>query len=163
MRLAQRHRACRRGTGRTPARGMTPAGRRHPTPPDLQHQGYDGTDTTTYSDDRRRAELLRCGAGGHESGALANYHPHVGQAEGLSPPFVRHPHDDGGVGRELVNTERGREGKDHQGDGETGVEGREDQAGCRKTSLTVTASNREAIKLYEDVGFTTVRKFFAYV
>jgi ribosomal protein S18 acetylase RimI-like enzyme len=36
-------------------------------------------------------------------------------------------------------------------------------AGCRKTSLTVTASNREAIKLYEDVGFTTIRKFSAYV
>ena len=36
-------------------------------------------------------------------------------------------------------------------------------AGCRKTSLTVTASNREAIKLYEDVGFTTIRRFFAYV
>ena len=35
--------------------------------------------------------------------------------------------------------------------------------GCRKTSLTVTASNREAIKLYEDVGFVTIRKFFAYV
>jgi len=37
------------------------------------------------------------------------------------------------------------------------------EAGCSKTSLTVTASNREAIKLYEDVGFTTIRKFFAYV
>jgi ribosomal protein S18 acetylase RimI-like enzyme len=37
------------------------------------------------------------------------------------------------------------------------------EAGCRKTSLTVTASNREAIKLYEDIGFATVRKFFAYV
>lgn len=37
------------------------------------------------------------------------------------------------------------------------------EAGCRKTSLTVTASNRDAIKLYEDVGFTTIRKFFAYV
>lgn len=36
-------------------------------------------------------------------------------------------------------------------------------AGCRKTSLTVTASNREAIKLYEGVGFTTIRKFCAYV
>ena len=36
-------------------------------------------------------------------------------------------------------------------------------AGCRKTSLTVTASNREAIRLYENVGFTTIRKFFAYV
>jgi ribosomal protein S18 acetylase RimI-like enzyme len=36
-------------------------------------------------------------------------------------------------------------------------------AGCRKTSLTVTASNRAAIRLYEDVGFVTVRKFPAYV
>ena len=36
-------------------------------------------------------------------------------------------------------------------------------AGCRKTSLTVTGSNRDAIKLYEDVGFTTIRRFFAYV
>jgi ribosomal protein S18 acetylase RimI-like enzyme len=36
-------------------------------------------------------------------------------------------------------------------------------AGCRKTSLTVTASNREAIQLYENVGFTTTRKFFAYI
>lgn len=37
------------------------------------------------------------------------------------------------------------------------------QAGCRKTSLTVTASNRDAIKLYEEVGFTTIRQFCAYV
>ncbi|HUE03552.1 MAG TPA: N-acetyltransferase [Bryobacteraceae bacterium] len=37
------------------------------------------------------------------------------------------------------------------------------QAGCRKTSLTVTASNREAIRLYEDLGFMTTRRFFAYV
>ncbi len=36
-------------------------------------------------------------------------------------------------------------------------------AGCTKTSLTVTASNREAIILYEDVGFTTIRRFSAYV
>ena len=36
-------------------------------------------------------------------------------------------------------------------------------AGCRKTSLTVTASNQEAITLYEDVGFATIRKFSAYV
>jgi len=36
-------------------------------------------------------------------------------------------------------------------------------AGCRKVSLTVTASNREAIRLYEDVGFTTIRTFCAYV
>jgi ribosomal protein S18 acetylase RimI-like enzyme len=37
------------------------------------------------------------------------------------------------------------------------------EAGCSKTSLTVTASNTEAIKVYEEVGFTTIRKFFAYV
>jgi ribosomal protein S18 acetylase RimI-like enzyme len=36
-------------------------------------------------------------------------------------------------------------------------------AGCRRTSLTVTASNRDAIELYEGVGFTTIRKFSAYV
>jgi ribosomal protein S18 acetylase RimI-like enzyme len=36
-------------------------------------------------------------------------------------------------------------------------------AGCQKTSLTVTSSNREAVKLYENVGFSTTRKFFAYV
>jgi ribosomal protein S18 acetylase RimI-like enzyme len=37
------------------------------------------------------------------------------------------------------------------------------EAGCRKTSLTVTSSNGEAIKLYEEVGFTTIRNFCAYV
>ena len=36
-------------------------------------------------------------------------------------------------------------------------------AGCSKTSLTVTASNHEAVKLYEQVGFSTARRFFAYV
>jgi ribosomal protein S18 acetylase RimI-like enzyme len=36
-------------------------------------------------------------------------------------------------------------------------------AGCSRTSLTVTASNQEAIALYESVGFTTIRKFSAYV
>ncbi len=36
-------------------------------------------------------------------------------------------------------------------------------SGCRKTSLTVTATNREAIRLYEEIGFTTVRQFSAYV
>jgi len=36
-------------------------------------------------------------------------------------------------------------------------------AGCRRTSLTVTASNRDAIDLYEGVGFNTIRKFSAYV
>jgi len=35
--------------------------------------------------------------------------------------------------------------------------------GCRKVSLTVTASNREAVSLYERMGFRTVRKFLAYV
>jgi ribosomal protein S18 acetylase RimI-like enzyme len=35
--------------------------------------------------------------------------------------------------------------------------------GCRKVSLTVTAANREAIDLYERIGFRTIRKFSAYV
>ena len=35
--------------------------------------------------------------------------------------------------------------------------------GCRKVSLTVTAGNHGAIRLYERVGFTTERKFAAYV
>jgi ribosomal protein S18 acetylase RimI-like enzyme len=36
-------------------------------------------------------------------------------------------------------------------------------AGCRKTSLTVTSSNHEAVRLYERTGFSILRKFFAYV
>jgi ribosomal protein S18 acetylase RimI-like enzyme len=35
--------------------------------------------------------------------------------------------------------------------------------GCSKTSLTVTASNREAIALYENVGFKTIWRFSAFV
>jgi len=35
--------------------------------------------------------------------------------------------------------------------------------GCRRVSLTVTASNEEAIRLYERVGFRTVREFDACV
>jgi ribosomal protein S18 acetylase RimI-like enzyme len=35
--------------------------------------------------------------------------------------------------------------------------------GCRSGSLTVTASNEEAVQLYERVGFFTVRRFSAYV
>ena len=35
--------------------------------------------------------------------------------------------------------------------------------GCRKTSLTVTASNREAIRLYQRMGFRATRRFAAYV
>ncbi len=37
------------------------------------------------------------------------------------------------------------------------------QHGCRRVSLTVTASNREAVELYERTGFHTLRKFTAYV
>ena len=37
------------------------------------------------------------------------------------------------------------------------------EGGCRKVSLTVTASNRDAIKLYERTGFVTRRQFSAYV
>jgi ribosomal protein S18 acetylase RimI-like enzyme len=36
-------------------------------------------------------------------------------------------------------------------------------AGCRSASLTVTAANQEAVKLYERVGFRTVKRFLAYV
>ena len=35
--------------------------------------------------------------------------------------------------------------------------------GCRKVSLTVTSANHEAVRLYERVGFRTVRRFSAYV
>ena len=34
---------------------------------------------------------------------------------------------------------------------------------CRSASLTVTAANEEAVKLYERVGFRTIRRFSAYV
>lgn len=34
---------------------------------------------------------------------------------------------------------------------------------CRSVSLTVTASNQNAVELYERVGFRTVRRFSAYV
>jgi ribosomal protein S18 acetylase RimI-like enzyme len=37
------------------------------------------------------------------------------------------------------------------------------EMGCRSASLTVTASNRNAVSLYERVGFRTVRRFAAYV
>ena len=36
-------------------------------------------------------------------------------------------------------------------------------SGCYKATLTVTASNRDAISLYERVGFRTLRKFSAMV
>jgi ribosomal protein S18 acetylase RimI-like enzyme len=36
-------------------------------------------------------------------------------------------------------------------------------AGCRTASLTVTASNEDAVELYERVGFRTIRRFLAYV
>jgi ribosomal protein S18 acetylase RimI-like enzyme len=35
--------------------------------------------------------------------------------------------------------------------------------GCRKTSLTVTACNQEAIRLYQRMGFRAMRRFAAYV
>jgi ribosomal protein S18 acetylase RimI-like enzyme len=35
--------------------------------------------------------------------------------------------------------------------------------GCEKTSLTVTASNAQAIRLYQRIGFRSVRRFAAYV
>jgi hypothetical protein len=45
---------------------------------------------------------------------LANDHTYVGNAESLSPPFVRDPDDEGGVGRDLVNAERRRHREDHE-------------------------------------------------
>jgi len=36
------------------------------------------------------------------------------------------------------------------------------EVGCGAASLTVTAANEDAVKLYERVGFATVRKFAAY-
>jgi ribosomal protein S18 acetylase RimI-like enzyme len=38
-----------------------------------------------------------------------------------------------------------------------------ESAGCRRVSLTVTASNTDAVALYRRVGFETVRTFGAYV
>jgi ribosomal protein S18 acetylase RimI-like enzyme len=37
------------------------------------------------------------------------------------------------------------------------------EMGCRTASLTVTGSNREAVTLYERMGFRTARRFFAFV
>ena len=36
------------------------------------------------------------------------------------------------------------------------------EAGCLSASLTVTSENRNAVALYERVGFHTVRRFSAY-
>jgi len=36
-------------------------------------------------------------------------------------------------------------------------------AGCRSATLTVTASNEDAVELYERVGFVTARQFSAFV
>jgi hypothetical protein len=74
-------------------------------PPERQEQTDNRTHTATYGDDRRRADQLGRGAGRHEGGPLANDHTHVGYPEGLSPPLVRYPDDEGGVGRDLVDTE----------------------------------------------------------
>ncbi len=35
--------------------------------------------------------------------------------------------------------------------------------GCRRASLTVTSANRDAVRLYRNTGFQSVRKFLAYV
>jgi ribosomal protein S18 acetylase RimI-like enzyme len=37
------------------------------------------------------------------------------------------------------------------------------KAGCRSATLTVTSDNREAVSLYERVGFRTIRVFRAHV
>lgn len=38
-----------------------------------------------------------------------------------------------------------------------------DKAGCRGATLTVTSANHDAVRLYERVGFKTIRKFRAFV
>jgi ribosomal protein S18 acetylase RimI-like enzyme len=37
------------------------------------------------------------------------------------------------------------------------------KAGCRSATLTVTSANRDAVGLYERVGFGTIRRFRAFV
>ncbi len=37
------------------------------------------------------------------------------------------------------------------------------KAGCRSATLTVTGANRDAVQLYERVGFETIRRFRAFV
>jgi ribosomal protein S18 acetylase RimI-like enzyme len=37
------------------------------------------------------------------------------------------------------------------------------EAGCRRVSLTVTAANENAVRLYERIGFATRRRFPALV
>jgi hypothetical protein len=78
-------------------------------PSERQYQTEHGPYPAPYGDDDRRSDHLRGGAGRDESGPLANDHTHVGDAEGLSPPFVRHPDDELGVGRKLVDTTRSRQ------------------------------------------------------
>ena len=78
------------------------------TPPERQHQGDYRPDTAPYGDHHRRSDHLRGGAGRDESGSLSNDDTHVGDAEGLSSAFVRHPDDELGVGRDLVDTKRSR-------------------------------------------------------
>jgi hypothetical protein len=41
--------------------------------------------------------FLRGGPGRQEARALADDHAHAGDPEGLSPPFVRHSQDEGGL------------------------------------------------------------------
>jgi hypothetical protein len=78
-------------------------------PLERQYQTDHGPYPAPYGDDHRRRDHLRGGAGRDESGSLSNDDTHVGDAEGLSPAFVRHPDDELGVGRDLVDTKRSRQ------------------------------------------------------
>jgi hypothetical protein len=75
-------------------------------PPERQYERNDRSYSASNGDDRRRGYHLGRGSGRYESGPLANDHTHVGNAESLSPPFVRHSDHEGGVGCDLVNAER---------------------------------------------------------
>jgi hypothetical protein len=55
------------------------------------------TGPATSRDDHRRSNHLCGGPGRQEARALAGDHAHAGDPEGLSPPFVRHSHDQGGL------------------------------------------------------------------
>ena len=37
------------------------------------------------------------------------------------------------------------------------------EGGCEAASLTVTAENAGAVRLYQRIGFRTIRRFYAYV
>src|SRR5580700_11833562 len=103
-----------------------PPRRRHAAPAERQGDGHHRADAAARGDDRGRGHHLRGGAGRHERGPLGDHDAHARDAEGLSPPLVRHPDHEGGVDRELVGTGCGGGREDHQRDGQVRAQGSED-------------------------------------